>query len=133
MSGMFGSPASASPEVYAGMQVSTSLMGQVIPYITGRTRINMNLAWYGNFQQHGSGGSNKGGGGAPTSYSYSAAFIGILCLGPITNVFQVFHDRSLVMLAYENLALALGGAVFQGSISGTALTVHGQVAGAIEI
>jgi hypothetical protein len=134
MSGMFGGATnSPTPEVYAGMQVSTSIMGQVKPYITGRTRVGSNLTWYGNFQKHGTGGSNKGGGGAPTSNTYSAAFIAELTLGPITGVFQVFHDRSLVTLTYENLALALGGATFQGSISGTALTVHGQLAGAIEV
>lgn len=122
MSGLFGSPAAATQETYAGMQVSTSIMGNVIPYIAGRTRITANLGWYGNFQQHGSNSSGKGGGGAPGSNTYSAAWIGILSLGPITNVFQVFHDRSLVTLAYENLSLALGATgqpVWSGYPSGT--------------
>jgi hypothetical protein len=90
------------------MQVSGSLQGQVIPYVTGRTRISSNLVWYGNFQSHGSGGSSKGGGGAPTSYTYTAAFIAALCLGPIKGIFTVYHDRSLVTLTYEDLSYALG-------------------------
>jgi hypothetical protein len=129
---MFGAPASATPEVYAGMQVSTSILGQVKTYITGRQRINSNLIWYGNFQSQSASGSSKGG-GAPTSYTYSAAFIAELCLGPISNVFNIFSDRSVVTLAFENLALALGGATFTGSVSGRTLTVIGNLAGAIEI
>ena len=122
MGSMFPKPASTTPELYAGMQVSTSLQGQVIPYITGRTKVSFNLVWYGNFQAHGSGGSSKGGGGAPSSYSYTAAFIAVLGLGPITGIFTVYHDRSITSLTYENLAYALGTtgqATWSGYPSGT--------------
>lgn len=121
MSGMFGSAASSSPELYAGMQVSTSLQGQVIPYVTGRTQVNFNLLWYGDFQAHGNASSSKGG-GAPSSYSYTAAFIAALCLGPIQGIYTVYHDRSITSLTYENLSYALGAtgqATWSGYPSGT--------------
>lgn len=122
MSGMFARPASASQEIYAGMQVSTSLQGQVIPYVTGRTKVDFNLVWYGDFQANGGNSSSKGGGGSSNGVSYTAAFIAALCLGPIKGIFQVFHDRSLTSLMYENLAYALGAngqAIWTGYPSGT--------------
>jgi hypothetical protein len=102
-----GGGRATTPERYAGMQVSASLMGQVIPYVTGRTRVPQNLIWYGNFQSSGSKSGGKGGGG-PSSWNYSAAWIGALCLGPITGIYTVWHDQSIVNLAYENLGFALG-------------------------
>lgn len=132
MSGMFGGGASAQQqEIYAGIQVSSSILGAPLPYVAGRQRIPFNLAWYGNFQvsTSNSGGGKGGGGNSTKQYSYSAAFIAALCLGPITGIFQIWHDKALETLTSENLAIAYGGATFNGSIAGTTLTVHAPVQG----
>lgn len=127
MSGLFGggSSSQAQQEIYAGIQVSTSLYGNCIPYIAGRQRIPFNLLWFGNFTvgTSNSGGGKGGGGNSNKQYNYSAAFIAGLCIGPIQGITQVWHDKALVTLSYENLALGEGGASFVGSISGTTLTV----------
>ena len=121
---MFGSPAnSVTQEIYSGIQVSSSILGQPLPYVAGRQRVPFNLSWYGNFivSTSNSGGGKGGGGNSNKQYSYSAAFIAALCLGPITGLFQIWHDKALETLTFENLALAYGGAKFVGSISGTTL------------
>jgi hypothetical protein len=132
MSGMFGgSTNTQTQEIYSGIQVSSSILGQPLPYVAGRQRIPFNLAWYGNFQvmTSNSGGGKGGGGQSTKQYSYSAAFIAALCLGPITGIFQIWHDKALETLTTENLAIAFGGAAFKGSISGTTLTVNAPVQG----
>lgn len=137
MSGLFGGGGgnSAQQEVYAGIQVSTSLYGACIPYIAGRQRVSSNLLWYGNFQVHTSNaGGGKGGGGSGTKqYSYSAAWIAGLCIGPIQGITNVWHDKALVNLTFENLALSEGGASFVASISTTTMTVTKMNGGFIAI
>jgi len=128
----FSGDSSASPERLAGIQVSTSMMGQVIPYVAGRNRVPFNLIWYGDFSSSPNSSGGKGG-QPPSSYTYRASFIAALCLGPIQGVGQVWQDKSLVTLSYENLALALGSAAFLGSISGTTLTVSKLLGGSMYI
>jgi hypothetical protein len=126
VSGLFGGASNTqTQEIYAGIQVSSSILGQPLPYVAGRQRVPFNLAWYGNFQvlTSNSGGGKGGGGNSTKQYSYSAAFIAALCLGPITGIFQIWHDKALETLTFENLAVAYGGANITGSIAGTTLTV----------
>ena len=135
MGALFGHASNAvQTEVYAGIQVSTSQYGQPIPYVAGRQRVPFTLAWYGDFTvtENSSGGSKGGGGQGSQTFDYSAAFLAILALGPGVGVYQIWHDKSIVTLADENLALSLGGAAFIGSISGTTLTVS-NVIGLIQI
>lgn len=109
MAGLLGRGSKTAPVRYLGMQVSTSLQGQVIPYVAGRQRVTMNLLWYGAFRsaaQYSGGG--KGSGGNPTSFAYNAAYIGGLALGPIQGIHAVWYDRSTTTLALQNLAYALG-------------------------
>ncbi len=123
MSGLFGKPShSVTPEIYTGIQVSTSLMGRPVPYVAGRQRMAFNLLWYGNFQSHGQSSGGKGGGGQDKSFTYSTAFIAGLCLGPIKGITRIWHDKALETLTTENLALSLGGsgpAVWSGYPSNT--------------
>lgn len=133
MSGLFGKPSNAyQEEVYAGIQVSTSQYGQPITYVAGRQRVPFTLMWYGNFSANAQSSGGKGGSSSPTSYQYSASFLAALALGPIQGVYQIWHDKALVTLADENLALSVGGAAFTGSISGTTLNVS-NVVGVIQI
>lgn len=125
MSGMFGKSANSSEQqIYTGIQVSTSLYGGVVPYVAGRQRIPFNLLWYGNFVATGnnSGGSKGGGGSGTKSYTYSTAFIAGLCLGAITGIGRVWHDKALETLTTENLTFSLGGtapAIWSGYPPGT--------------
>ena len=107
MGALFGSNSGSTPERYAGIQVSTSLMGQVLPLVYGRNRVAQNLVWYGNFQAT-PGSSGGKGGGSPSSWTYSAAWIGFLGIGPIQGVVTVYHDKSITNLSNENLSLFLG-------------------------
>lgn len=137
MSGLFGGGGgnSAQQEVYAGIQVSTSLYGNCIPYVAGRQRIPFNLLWFGNFTvtTSNSGGGKGGGGNSNKQYSYSAAFIAGLCIGPIQGITQVWHDKAIETLTFENLALSEGGASFIGSITTTTLTITKMLGGFVAV
>lgn len=127
---------SVQQEVYAGIQVSTSLYSGCIPYVAGRQRVPMNLLWYGGFQVHtsNSGGGKAGGGGNGTKqYSYSTAYIAGLTIGPIQGVTNIWHDKALVNLTFEGLALSEGGASFVASISGTSMVVTKLNGGVIAV
>ena len=109
--GLFGRGANSSQvEVFTGIQVSTSMYGQVIPYLAGRQRASYNLLWYGDFSAVQGSSPGKGGGRGNGSYIYSAAFLAGICLGPIVGVNRVWHDKAIVDLEFENLELSLGGA-----------------------
>lgn len=111
MSGLFGRKGqSTAVERYTGIQVSTSLIGGVIPLVYGRQRLPFNLLWYGNFTSTGQSSPGKGGGDSGnSSFNYATAFLAGLCIGPINGVGQVWHDKALETLTSENLALSLGG------------------------
>lgn len=77
---------SSSTPALGALQVQTSMAGLAIPLVWGRTRLPVNLLWYGNFKAIAhtettqSGG--KGGGGVTqtdTKYTYQAALIMALC------------------------------------------------------
>jgi hypothetical protein len=126
MGGLFGRQTnSVQQEVYAGIQVSTSIYGGCIPYVAGRQRVPFNLLWYGNFVATpvSNGGGGKGGGNNGNgTYNYSAAWVAALAIGPIGGVNQIWHDKALETLTSENLTLSLGGsapAVWSGYPAGT--------------
>lgn len=131
MSGLFGGGNGESQEIYAGIQVTTSMYGNPIPYVAGRQRLPMTLMWYGNFQvTTNNAGGGKGGGSSNKTYAYSAAWIAALCLGPIPGINRIWHDSGLwdngqaTNLSDEGLVLALGGsgqAVWANYPSGTPL------------
>jgi hypothetical protein len=100
---------SVTPQVYSGIQLSGSMYGNCIPLLYGMTRGSMNLLWYGDFTATAEkSGAGKGGSGPITGYNYGAAWAAALCEGPINGVAQIWHDRSIVTLVYENLELFLG-------------------------
>lgn len=130
---LFRRPQSATVEVYAGMQVPVSVYGGGITLAYGRTRLAPTLGWYGNFvaSQQSSGG--KGGSGNSGAWDYNAAWLGILCIGPIRGINTVFQNKTITTLADENLSLSLGGAIFEGSINGALLDATYVEAGGIEV
>ena len=69
MSGLFGgnSTNAAQSPTYTGIDVNTSVYGQVVQVVYGAQRVSGNLIWYGDFVQisgSGSKGGGKGGGGS---------------------------------------------------------------------
>lgn len=121
MGALFGGGSGTAPERYAGIQVSTSLAGEVLPLVYGRNRVPQNLIYYTNFKSTPASSGGKGG-SSPSSFTYSAAWIAALSIGPIQGIITVWNEKSITSLVYENLALALGTtgqAIWSGYPSGT--------------
>ena len=91
-------PISQSEPRLGGVRVSTSLYGQTIPVVLGRTKIPGNLLWYGGFKatrQEERSEAAKGG-GRPSGrgyYVYSASAAMLLCEGPIAGVRAVWKGK----------------------------------------
>jgi hypothetical protein len=95
------------------IQVNQSAYGNAIPLVYGKTRVPMTLGWYGNFKAtpHSakqSGGKGGGGGGGNTTFTYSAALIGLLCEGIIHTIQTVWSDKE------QTTTTALGLTIFNG-------------------
>jgi hypothetical protein len=81
-----------------GVRISTSLYGQTIPVVLGRTKIPGNLLWYGGFKavrQEERAEAAKGGGrpSGRSYYVYSASAAMLLCEGPIGGVRTVWKGK----------------------------------------
>ena len=124
MSGLFGGSKkqAAGTTVASGLNIQSSVYGQVKPIVYGTTRIGNNLIWYGDFtavQQAssgggggkggvGGGGGGKGGGGSGT-YQYSTSMALALCEGPIYDVPVAYVDKNVTTPE------ALGMSIFDGT------------------
>lgn len=112
MSGLFGGSKAnqaSGVTVASGLQIQSSVYGQVLPIAYGTNRIGNNLIWYGNFQAvqqasqgsgggkggAGGGGGGKGGGGASGTYNYSASVALSLCEGPIYDVPTAYVNKNI--------------------------------------
>ena len=101
---------------YSGLQLNTSVLGSCLPIIYGVARAGVNLIWYGDFQQIGSGGkgSGKGGitgggkGGGSNSPTYQVAAALALCEGPISGVGLVWLNKGNPTLSSLGLSLFTG-------------------------
>ncbi len=81
--------------VLGGIRVTTSLQGQPIPIVYGRTRIAPNLLWYGDFfavklPTPGLSGSGGASGQSTGQYDYGAAIVLGLCQGPISSIGNIW-------------------------------------------
>ena len=116
MAGLFSHPRSLSPVKYTSMQVQTSAVGLPIPIVIGANRVSTNLIWYGNFQaqKHEEHAGKGGGGSSEVTYSYTAAVIQALCVGPIDHIGTIWKSGNEVTLSY------LGYTIFNGSLPSTA-------------
>lgn len=81
-----------------GLRLQTSLYGQTVPVVYGRTRIPGNLLWYGGFKatrQEERSEAAKGGGSKPTRtyYEYSASVAMLLAEGPLAGVRRVYKGK----------------------------------------
>jgi hypothetical protein len=133
---LFGSrPNSEQQEIYAGIQVTDSILGTPVPFVAGRQRVQPKLIYYTNFQvtTQSTGGSKGGNSSGNQTYNYSAAWIVCIGLGPSVGINRIWNGRKLwdsgesQNLLDENLALSLGGAGFTGSTSGTTLTASSVI------
>ena len=100
MSGLFGGGGTITQteQVIAGIQIQTSAYGMVVPLVYGRTRVAVNLIWYGDFKpvpHTTTQNAGKGGGTTMvnTTYTYTAAIMMALCEGPITKVEKWWRDK----------------------------------------
>jgi hypothetical protein len=108
---------STSPAAVAldGVQVQSSVQGQVIPLGYGTFRASANLLWYGDFKSIANKQKvGKGGGSTTTSYDYTASLVMGLCCGPIAGIRTVYKDKTVytngatTALAQAGFSLASG-------------------------
>ena len=87
---MAGKGQSYTAPVAAGLTIQTSVYGGAVPIVYGKTRVQGNLIWYGDFTPIANTqntGSGKGGGGSSsTTYTYTVSFALGLCEGPIAGI-----------------------------------------------
>lgn len=113
-------PAIASTEPrLGGLRVQTSLYGQTVPVVYGRTRIPGNLVWYGGFKaerQEERSEAAKGGGSRPTRiyYAYSASVQMLLGEGPIAAVRTVYKGKQ--KFPGETVSVTAGTAVHTATV-----------------
>ncbi len=97
----------------AGLDVSTSVYGKVIPVTFGKCRVAVNLLDYADFRSTAnktSSGGKGGGGGTVSSYNYFANIIALVCFGEIGGVGTFWKDKD----KYSSQDLGLS--VFTGSV-----------------
>jgi hypothetical protein len=102
---------SVTPTRLNAIALNQSTYGNAVALVYGKTRIGINLGWYGNFTAipvRQSGGGKGGGGGSTSSYTYSAAVIMFLCEGPIAAIGQVWKDKAITTISAEGLTLFTG-------------------------
>lgn len=121
---LFKSPAKA-PTMAAGINLQTSVYGKPVPIVYGTTRVSGNMLLGGNFVATGGGsGGGKGGlfggGGAPSGYTYFAAFAFAFSEGPINGVGKIWLDRDQHVVSDFNDNLFLG--TFPQTAWGTAIS-----------
>lgn len=128
MGGLFGgggTTISTSDPLIGAIRIQTSVYGQPVPIVLGRTRVTANLIWYGDFQAiphttttSSGGGGGKGGGGEVTSsnttYTYQAAVAMNLCEGPVSAIGAIWAGKDQTDMA------KLGMTLYSGSLSQSA-------------
>src|SRR6266481_8200151 len=93
----------SKPNLLNALRVQTSSYGQVIPIVYGQNRVSGRLLWSGDFaaiahtstQKVGGKGLGSGGGNAitNTTYTYQSAVAMALCMGPISNIQNVWDTK----------------------------------------
>ncbi len=97
----------------AGLDVSTSVYGKVIPVTFGKCRVAVNLLDYADFKSTAnktSSGGKGGGGGTVSSYNYFANIIALVCFGEINGAGTFWKDKD------KHSASDLGLSIFTGAI-----------------
>ena len=117
MSGGGGGSNNTTAPRLAGMQIQTSTYGNPVALVYGRNRVAGNLLWYGDFTATAhtttqSSGGGKGGSSSSkstnTTYTYSVAAALGLCEGTISNVYNVWADKTITTLSALGLSLYTG-------------------------
>lgn len=114
MGGIIGGGGSGpSIERVAGIQVSSSGYGDVIPVVFGSVRLPMRLLDYDDFwsrenKQKAAGG--KGGQEQTTGYSYFASVLALLCTPEIVGIGRAWVDKDVKDAEDLNLTVCTGSA-----------------------
>lgn len=117
MGGLFGGgqTISTSESKIGALRVQTSSYGYPISIVYGKTRVSVNMIWYGDFKaiphtsSQSSGG--KGGGGVTqenTTYTYQTAVAMGVCEGPIQDIGVVWASKEQTTLAKLGMTLFKG-------------------------
>lgn len=95
-------PLSNSQPAIGALQVQTSAHGQAAALFWGRVRVPPNLLWYDDFKAiprtETQGGGGKGGGAkqTTTTYSYQAAVVMALGVGPVNAVLSAWRAKDRI-------------------------------------
>lgn len=123
MASLFGSPSPDPPPTppASSLRVQTSLDGKPRTIVWGRTRVPVNLIWYGDFFSltdaaaaaiHGGkggvfGGGNSGGNGSGENAYYAYVAMAV-CEGLVTSIGTVWSGKSVTSLGALNLGFFPG-------------------------
>jgi len=89
---LFGSGYNQTPTTrYNGLRTNQAILGTTLPVLIGQQRLSWMLLWYGDFTSAKAQGASKKAGGA-SSYVYSAAVVGALCMGPCQGFLGVWDS-----------------------------------------
>ena len=89
---LFGSGYKQTPTtLYNGLRTNQAILGTTLPVLIGQQRLSWMLLWYGDFTSAKAQGASKKAGGA-SSYVYSAAVVGALCMGPCQGFLGVWDS-----------------------------------------
>ena len=114
MAGLFGvKTQSTIDKRLNAIDVNQSAYGAVIALTYGKTRVPINLLWYGSFvatphTTKQSGGKGGGGGSSNTTFTYSAAMVLALGEGQINGIGTVWADKAQTTLTALGLTLFTG-------------------------
>ncbi len=115
MGGGGGTSINTVDPVSAGLRFQTSVYGLPLAIIYGKTRVPVNMAWYGDFTPIAhttttSSGGGKGGGGdvtsSQTSWTYTASFAMALGEGVVVDILSAWSGKTKVDLNTISQVLA---------------------------
>src|SRR6266700_6493274 len=129
----------AKPNLLSALRIQTSSYGQVIPILYGQNRLEARLLWAGDFAaiphtsttKVGGKGLGSGGGNAitNTTYTYQTAVAMALCMGPISNIQNVWDTKGRLTMINTTMPVIVpmggGGVTVQPPASGVFQTHRG--------
>ena len=114
MGGIIGGGGSGpSIERVAGIQVSSSGYGDVIPVVFGSVRLPVRLLDYDDFysvEQKQKAAGGKGGGSQATGFKYYASVLALLCTPEIVSIGRIWADKDVKTATDLNLTVYTGTA-----------------------
>ena len=107
------------------LNVQHSTVGAAIPLVYGTAALAGNIIWSGGLQEtehEGESGGKKGGGSAPSNFTYAVDVAIGICEGPISGIRRIWADADLIFDASDDTTLEerlVSGGGFGGNLADT--------------